>query len=86
MGYYINKDSKGKILPSLGKVEALVSDGATIMSQPEYVPEKTVCVVNNFIFEAAAYAYSEQEFIRFIDRDVRPKTWLLYSHAKELAE
>lgn len=86
MGYYINENSKGEILPSIGKVEALIADGAIIMSKGEYVPDCTVCVVNNGAFEAAAYAHSEQEFNYFMEPDGRPKIWLMFDKAKKLAK
>lgn len=85
MGYYINEDSKGNILPNLGKAEALLNDGATPAEKVEYQPN-LVCVVNNGMFEAAAYAYSPEEFNEFNRFDGRPKKWLIHPQAKELAK
>lgn len=52
-----------------------------------------VCVVVNFTFEAAAVAYSNEEFSAFRDpRDRRPKVWLyvpietIYQHAPYAAD
>lgn len=85
MGYYVNKDSKGQSLPSTGKAQALVADGAIRVS-PEW-QENLVCVVENGFFDAAAYCYNEKEFDYFIENpDPRPKTWLVHPMAKELAE
>lgn len=85
MGFYVNQDSKGNILPSKGKVQALVNDGATILEKPEFT-ENLVCVVDNGAFEAAAFAYDYEEFNRFMrGRYDRPWTWLIYPHAAELS-
>lgn len=83
MGKYINITSNQEPLPALGKAEKLIEDGATL-SRPEW-QENLVCVANNGFFECAAYCYSESEFQAFIYPDGRPKTWLIYPHAKELA-
>jgi len=85
MGYYINKTSTGKELPSSGKAQMLIEDGAE-----EVLPmftENLICVVDNGFFEAAAYCYNEQEFKEFNDpSDNRPKRWLVHPDAKTLAE
>jgi len=80
MGKYINKTSKGKILLATGKVEALVFDGA-FLTIPAW-KENLVCVIDNGNFEAAGYAYCENEFNEFNRSDGRLKTWLVYKHAK----
>ena len=89
MGYYINQNSKGDSLPSSGKVEALIADGATLV-ESELIgvwQPNLVCVVNNGPFEAAGYAYSEEEMKAFSQaNDPRPKTWLVYDHAEKLAQ
>ena len=87
MGYYIQTPGF-----NTGKVEKLLSDhsDAFVISQPssfEKVPEKMglICVVENGLFDAAAYCYNEQEFSAFCrPDDYRPKTWMLMP--KELAE
>ena len=87
MGKYINVNSKGEILHPLGKAHALINDGATVQSTPKYVPGKSVCVVENGFFDAAAYAFDEDEFMIFFnDQSGRRRTWLEYDHAKYLAE
>lgn len=78
MGYYIETDA------STGKAQWLVfNENAEFVQQPDSfdgVPEDKalICVVNNFIFEAAAYCFSPEEFEVFtLPDDVRPKKWLL---------
>jgi hypothetical protein len=43
-----------------------------------------VCVVDNGIFKAAAFAFSEEELEVFAKPDGRPKTWLAMD--RKLAE
>jgi len=83
MGYYINKDSKGLPLPAKGKAKALISDGAK-MTDATY-KENLICVVENLLFDAAGYMFSEQEF-RYFKETSPPKIWLVHEKAKELAE
>jgi len=45
-----------------------------------------ICVVENPMFDAAAYAYCEQEFEYFKRPDGREKIWLVHPLASELAE
>jgi hypothetical protein len=88
MGLYINSDSKGKPLPAIGKAAKLIEDGAELLfDDPKKWEEGLVCVVNNGPFEAAAYAHCESELKYFSDAyDDRPKVWLKYAHAKNLAK
>jgi hypothetical protein len=88
MGLYINIDSKGKPLPARGKAAKLIEDGAELLfDSPNKWEEGLVCVVNNGPFEAAAYAHCESELEYFSDtHDIRPKVWLKYAHAKNLAK
>lgn len=83
MGRYINKNSKGEFLPVNGKAIALIADGA-IVTKPVYQPN-LVCVVENGAFDAAAYAYSKEEFEEFKRFDGRKKTWLIVENADKLA-
>jgi hypothetical protein len=84
MGYYINEDSKGNLLPQTGKAQALINDGAVITNNT--FKENLVCVVENSVFDAAGYAYDEREFEVFNHPDdPRQRTWLVYSHAKKLS-
>lgn len=85
MGKYINTNSSNLPIPPLGKVEALVSDGANIIQRPSVWGENIVCVADNGFFECAAYIYSQDELEAFAYPCGRPKTWLNYPHAKQLA-
>lgn len=87
MGYYINVDSKGNPLPATGKARALIQDGAVSISSPDEFQPNLVCVVLNGPFDAAAFAYSNEEYEYFltVPGDTRTKQWLLYEHAAELS-
>lgn len=65
---------------------ALINDGANPIQPPIEWQEGLVCVVDNGAFEAAGYAYSVNEMEVFKASDGRPKQWLLFDKAKELAE
>jgi hypothetical protein len=88
MGKYINKNSNGTGLGSSAsdKINRLVEDGATTINTPVEWNENLVCVVDNGFFGAAGYAYDEKEMNQFLSPDGRPKQWLKYIHAKEIAE
>lgn len=83
MGYYINSTSKGQPLGRL-KVEQLCADGATIVDGNQFVPN-LLCVVDNGIFMAAGYCYSEAEYEEFKHPDGRRRTWLVHPQAKKLS-
>lgn len=84
MGYYINKDSRGTSLDSNSKVKQLLDDGAEIVSGDEFVPN-LICVIDNSIFQAAGYCFSEREYEAFKEPDGRRRTWLTHPKAAELA-
>ncbi len=88
MGKYINHTSDGKRLEPLDKAQALINDGAVLLpEEPKVWEENLVCVVSNGIFDAAAYAHSPREMEYFMEpADDRPKVWLKYEKAKELAQ
>lgn len=87
MGLYIYVDSDGRTLPSLGKVEALILDGAEEIEEPYTFEKDLVCVVNNGTHEAARYIPDSKDFMYIIThKDDREKTWLSYAWAKKLAE
>ena len=89
MGYYINQNSLGEPLPTSGKVEALIKDGATLVESEliGYWQPNLICVVDNGAFEAAGHAYSEEEMKAFSQpNDPRTRTWLVYDHAEKLAQ
>lgn len=91
MGLYIKKDSNGNEIPFMGAIPCLLQDGAMVISEkepPSIIPENLVCVINNFNkFESVLYVDSlgrlQENTYSFDDR---PKTWLIYPHAKKLAE
>lgn len=87
MGMYLNKTSMGNPLPAMGKIAALIQDGATVLpSPPTKFVENLICVVDNGPFQAAAYCFSEKEMQDFSYEDGRPKTWMIHPKAKELAQ
>jgi hypothetical protein len=84
MGYYINTTSKGVPLPSCNKADYLILDGATEV-KAKFQPN-LICVVENAMFDAAGFAYNEEEFDEFNDpNDHRPKRWLVHPMAAKLA-
>lgn len=82
MGYYINTNSKGEPLP-INKVHALIQDGAELTDAS--FKENLICVVDNGMFMAAGYCFSEDEFEAFNQPDGRNKIWLIHPKAKELS-
>jgi hypothetical protein len=87
VGYYINKDNSGNYLPSIGKADHLIEDGATKIEQPTEWQPDLVCVVENGLFDAAAYAFDEREMHDFFPNawDQRDRTWLIVPNAAKLA-
>ena len=82
MGYYINEPKMG----AKNKAAVLVNEyGAkrTFSTPPSLVPpsKALVCVVENFIFDAAAFVFDDEEYASFIQPDGRPRTWLLMNRA-----
>ena len=78
MGYYIQTDGVRK------KSQYLIDKhNAERISQPvkfEDIPDDKglVCVVDNIVFEAAAYCFNESEFLSFNSpSDMREKIWLV---------
>lgn len=82
MGYYI------QVPENLNKAAQLVAIyQAEIIPEPlgfDEVPEGKglVCVVQNPLFDAAAYCYNADEFEEFKRDDGRLKTWLLMDRAQ----
>jgi len=86
MGFYINQNSKGVLLPPINKADYLILDGGKEIPQPKEWIENLVCVVENGMFDAAGYVYSKQEFEDWTYKeDNRPKRWIIYEHAKKLS-
>ena len=83
MGYYINEDSKGNPLPTVNKKTALLNDGAT--ETDSTFKENLICLVDNGMFEAAGYCYSQEERDVFARPDGRNKKWFTHPLAKELS-
>jgi len=88
MGKYINQTSKGDVGTSAGaKCRAIMEDGAIIISQPKEFMPNLVCVIDNGFFGAAAYVYSEKEFVEFNHpSDTRPKRWFIWDKVKDYAK
>ncbi len=88
MGLYINRTSNGT-LPAKGKGVELIKAGAQLLPDaPKVWEEGLVCVVDNGIFEAAAYAHNQREMEYFADttHDDRDRVWLKWDKAKEFAK
>lgn len=87
MGLYINKDSKGNLLPTTGKAFALQRDGAAIIPEPKQWDEGIICVVDNGFFDAAGYCFNKAELEAFrpTPSDTRKRWWLHWPLAKQLA-
>lgn len=86
MRKYINKVGDN-LLPAKGKADFLVVHAnATEILAPIKFTNNLVCVVDNGPFEAAAYAYSENEMEEFKYPDGRPKRWLTVPDAENLAQ
>lgn len=90
MGYYLEVPSpeqrfnKAKTLCDIhGGREISLEEAKTLIKNPESTA--IVCVVNNGIFEAAGYCYSENEFLAFSDsNDRRSKTWLAFYNVSDI--
>lgn len=85
MGYYIDRTSSC-ILPATGKANKLIALGGKQIPQPKLWIENLVCVVENGMFDAAGYIYSQRELDQFADpSDYRPKTWIIFPDAAKLS-
>jgi hypothetical protein len=87
MGQYINKTSTGERLGPMffQKREGLIADGATETTDKAFQPN-LICIVDNLMFAAAAYCYSEEEFEAFKRPDGRQKVWLTHPLAEQLID
>lgn len=89
MGYYIQCDSpKGKaqqIIDALGAIEINQDEAGFFVK--EGADCAVVCVVDNGLFEAAAYCYNPTEFRQFTrPEDDRPKKWLLVENKSKVEQ
>ena len=81
MGYYINS-AGGDALGAKGKAISLIKreNAKFLIEAPSQLPTDgngIICVVDNGDFEAAAFAYSNDELDYFNSpSDTRPKVWL----------
>lgn len=86
MALYINKNSKGEELQKIGKVLALLDDGAKVIEEPPEWEPGLVCVVENGWADAVCYVDSPIQFDICNKPDPRKKTWLIYPHAAKVAK
>jgi hypothetical protein len=88
MGYYINSTGHEPLPNGKGKADFLIQSGIAKeipKGELKFQPN-LVCVVENFLFDAVAYAYSEQEMLEFANPDDhRPKRWLIVENADVLS-
>lgn len=87
MGYYINRLANGELLPPTRKAVHLIDNGAIEIPQPSEFIDNLVCVVENGLFDAAAYIFSGQEMKEFYPsiRDTRKRRWLIVDNADVLS-
>jgi len=88
MGKYINITSKGEPLSTHNKASELIADGAVLLgNKPTNWVPNMICVVDNGLFEAAAYVPDEAEMIRFRDDgSSRPKVWMTHPQALNIVD
>ena len=85
MGYYVNSNSNGVVLPEKNKADYLILDGGVEVF-PKFFQPNLICIVENPMFEAAGYCYNAQEFDAFTDpNDHRKKRWVIHPKAAELS-
>lgn len=85
MGKYLTKDMEGKSLHTNHKAHQLMKSGAKIIGEPAELIPDLVCVVENGLFDAAAWADTEEEMNRFKRPDGRRKIWLIVPGAETLS-
>ncbi len=82
MGYYI------EVPKDKNKAQQIVQlyGGRIALSPPSFEDitpdEAIICVVDNGSFEAAGFAYNQDELFVFSDMDGRQKTWVIMNHQK----
>jgi len=87
MGYYIQGPAKGKAKMLLDEEDAFLLEGLEQAREAFAEGFGVICVVDNGPFEAAGFAFSQNELEVFIHPDGRPKTWLAMDleRARELS-
>lgn len=90
MGYYLQappEQTHNKADFLCNEYEGIIitfEEAKALINNPEIA---IVCVVDNGLFEAAAYCYSYKEFEDFSRaEDQRPKVWLLFNNADKIRE
>jgi hypothetical protein len=87
MGRYINQTSIRDLRASSDdKCMGILEDGGLEIPVPENFTENLVCVVDNGMFGAAAYAYTKEEMEAFKRPDGRPRRWFYWNKVKEYAK
>lgn len=82
MGYYIEVPS------NKGKAQQIVElyGGRIAFNPPLFEDispdEAIICVVDNGLFEAAAYCYNQEELNEFSFNDGRPRMWVIMNLQK----
>lgn len=87
MGKYIS-NINGKTLPSKGKTQYILNNVEECyqIATPAEFKEDLVCIVDNGMFEAAAYCYSANEMRSFRNDDGRRKQWLIVPNASSYTD
>jgi acyl-coenzyme A synthetase/AMP-(fatty) acid ligase len=84
MGYYIETSGRsGKAKAIADQHNGLLVDQATAKKFMDDKTKAVIVVVDNILFEAAAFAYSMGEFLEFHSpQDHRLKTYVVIDRAK----
>ena len=80
MGYYIDR-FEAELLPTKGKADFLVSKGAKKIEIPERFTNDLVCVIDEGIYDAAGFAFNENEMKRFLNDGYGRSEWLKVPNA-----
>jgi hypothetical protein len=88
MGRYINTTPAGDPLPAKGKAQVILTQfpGAVAIERPSTLVPGLVCVIDNYVWDAAGWVYDELELRDFQDiDDLRPKRWLIVPGVEKYA-